>query len=118
MIFIGSKAPVSFFAYPNKKSYLLPDETKTVNLCSPEQDGFLALQALSDECGILAINKNLIQNGIIEIPTTGKLDRISIGPLISGLMPENAIVSDEAATSSLFVTPHTHLWPSLMIGFH
>ena len=120
-IFIGSNPPVSFFAYPNKKSYLLPDETTILNLCSPEQDGFLALQALSDECGNSTINKNLIQNGIIEIPKTGKLDPISIGPLISGLMPENAIVSDEAATSSLFVTPHTlmakpHDWLALTGG--
>jgi len=120
-VFIGSNPPVSFFAYPNKNSYLLPDETSILNICAPEQNGLSALQALSDECGHTSINKNLIQNGIIEVPTSGKLDTSSIGPLISGLMPENAIVSDEAATSSLFVTPHTlmakpHDWLSLTGG--
>ena len=120
-VFIGTSVPVSFFAYPDKKSYLLPNETKIINLCSPQQDGYDALNALSDECSSLSINENLIHSSIIDIPSVGTLDTQSFGPLLAGLMPEDAIVSDESATSSLFVTSHTfnakpHDWLALTGG--
>ena len=121
VVFIGTSVPVSFFAYPDKKSYLLPTETKIINLCSPNQDGYDALNALSAESGSSSINQDLIQSSIIDIPTSGILDTSSFGPLLAGLMPEDAIVSDESATSSLFVTSHTlsakpHDWLALTGG--
>ena len=107
VVFLGTNAPVSFFAYPGKKSYLLSEETEILELCTPGQDGLSALQALSDESDASSINKELIQEKITEYPTKGKLDSLSIGPLIGALIPEESIISDEAATSSLLVTPHT-----------
>ena len=121
MVFIGTNAPVSFFAYPGKKSYLAPDEANIIDLCSPNQDGLSALKALSDEAGSSQINSELIQSGVIDIPTSGKLDQSTLGPLLASLMPEDAIVSDESATSGMLVTPHTwkakpHDWLALTGG--
>jgi acetolactate synthase-1/2/3 large subunit len=121
MVFVGTNAPVSFFAYPGKKSYLAPKEANIIDLCSPDQDGLAALKALSDEAGTSQINNDLIQSGVIDIPTSGKIDQSSLGPLLASLMPEDAIVSDESATSGMLVTPHTwkakpHDWLALTGG--
>ena len=58
---------------------------------------------------------------IIDFPTSGNLDVASFGPLLASLMPEDAIVCDESATSGIFVTPHTlgakpHDWLALTGG--
>ena len=121
IVFIGSRPPVSFFAYPDKKSYLTPPETKIVNLCSAEQDGLYALNSLADEAGANKINKNLLQTPISDVPESGNLDASNLGLLIANLMPENSIVSDEAATSSFLVTPQAlkakpHDWLCLTGG--
>ena len=41
IVFIGTKPPVSFFAYPGKKSYLSPDGAQLIELSSPYEDGKL-----------------------------------------------------------------------------
>ena len=48
IVFIGTKPPVSFFAYPGKKSYLSPEKANLIELCSPFQDGKYALNALCE----------------------------------------------------------------------
>ena len=106
IVFIGTKPPVSFFAYPGKKSYLSPEEAQLIELSSPLQDGKYALNALSDLFGGTRIDKQLIPNETIDMPTSGTLGPDNIGPIFAGLLPEETIVCDEAATSGFFVTPH------------
>lgn len=121
IVFIGSRPPVSFFAYPGKESYLTPKESKIVILSSPEQNGLVALNCLVDETDAQKIDKQFLQSKINNIPKSGKLDASNLGLLISNLMPEDSIVSDEAATSSFLVTPHAlkakpHDWLCLTGG--
>lgn len=106
IIFIGTRPPVSFFAYPGKKSFLSPDECKLIELASPFQDGKYALHALSDMLKGNSIDKHLIPNNDAQAPTTGELDPTTLGPLFASLLPEDVVVCDEAATSGFFVTPH------------
>ena len=106
IVFIGTKPPVSFFAYPGKKSYLSPEEANLIELCSPFQDGKYALKALNEMFKGSKIDPQLIPNETIEMPSTGTLSPENIGPLFAGLLPEETIVCDEAATSGFFVTPH------------
>ena len=106
IVFIGTRPPVSFFAYPGKKSYLSPEEAQLIELSSPLQDGKYALNALSDLFGGTRIDKQLIPNETIDMPTSGTLGPNNIGPIFAGLLPEETIVCDEAATSGFFVTPH------------
>ena len=106
IVFIGTRPPVSFFAYPGKKSYLSPEEAQLIELSSPLQDGKYALNALSDLLGGTRIDKQLIPNETIDMPISGTLGPDNIGPIFAGLLPEETIVCDEAATSGFFVTPH------------
>jgi acetolactate synthase-1/2/3 large subunit len=106
IVFIGTRPPVSFFAYPGKKSFLSPEECKLIELASPFQDGKYALHALSDMLKGNYIDQHLIPNNDAQAPTTGALDPTTLGPLFTSLLPEDAVVCDEAATSGFFVTPH------------
>jgi acetolactate synthase-1/2/3 large subunit len=121
IVFIGSKPPVSFFAYPDKRSYLSPENSKLVQLATFEQDGKKALQALCEMLEAREISKELLPSTTVEAPLTGELDPSHVGSLIGELLPEEAIVSDEAATSGFAVYPNTwnskpHDWLSLTGG--
>ncbi len=51
LVLVDAKAPVSFFAYPDKKSYLVPDRCTVHTLSSPEQDAAGSLQKLARALG-------------------------------------------------------------------
>ena len=51
VILIGAKAPVAFFAYPEKPSVLTPADCEIFCLARPGQDLEAALAALADELG-------------------------------------------------------------------
>ena len=106
IVFIGTKPPVSFFAYPGKKSYLSPENAELIELATPYQDGKSALYQLSEMLKTDKIDKSLIPDGIIDVPTNGDLNASNLGPLFASLLPEDTVVCDEAATSGFFVTPH------------
>ena len=48
ILLIEAKAPVSFFAYPGRKSTLLPDDCRITALARPGDDGLATLAALAD----------------------------------------------------------------------
>ena len=106
IVFIGTKPPVSFFAYPGKKSYLSPENAELIELATPYQDGKSALYQLSEMLKTDKIDKSLIPDGIIDAPSNGELNASNLGPLFASLLPEDVVVCDEAATSGFFVTPH------------
>ena len=106
IVFIGTKPPVSFFAYPGKKSYLSPEEAKIIELCSPFQDGKYALNALNDLFKGSKIDDKFFPLEDFNMPDSGDLGPENIGPIFANLLPEETIVCDEAATSGFFVTPH------------
>src|SRR3954470_16334764 len=51
LILVDAKAPVSFFAYPGKKSYLVPDGCEVHELTAPSDDVVASLAALVDALG-------------------------------------------------------------------
>src|SRR5439155_11662546 len=51
LVLVDAKAPVSFFAYPGKKSYLVPDRCEVHELAGPSQDALGGLEALADAVG-------------------------------------------------------------------
>ncbi len=99
ILFCGTEPPVSFFAYPGKPSFLSPPEARLVRLASLREDALEALTALADALGAPA------EPAMVQQPTSfpaapGALDPAGIGAVLAELLPENAIVSDEGATSS------------------
>lgn len=100
LVVIDSAEPVSFFAYPGKKSYLVPKKCKVHSLVSIEQDAVGSLQALVKAVGACDTPPKLQQADRPSLPS-GKLNASKVCQAVGALMPENAIVSDEAQTSGL-----------------
>jgi acetolactate synthase-1/2/3 large subunit len=100
LVIVDAKAPVSFFAYPGKKSVLAPDACTLHNLVEPSQDAMGSLQRLVSAIGAGETEPKLQQAERPKLPS-GKLTASKVCQAIGALMPENAIISDEAQTSGL-----------------
>jgi acetolactate synthase-1/2/3 large subunit len=120
LVLVDAKAPVSFFAYPEKPSYLVPDGCEVHVLASGTEDAVDALERLADVVGTGA-------NGAIHQPAarpdrpTGDLTGETVAAAIGALMPEHVIVSDEANTQGLWAGAATagappHDWLTLTGG--
>lgn len=120
IIFCGTEPPVSFFAYPGKPSWLSPEGAQLVRLASASEDALSALTRLADTLNAPAEPALVQQPGVVP-EVEGKLDPSKVAAVIAKLMPENAIVSDEAATAGLMIFPMTasapkHDWMMLTGG--
>ncbi len=106
LILIDTKAPVSFFAYPGKKSYLVPEGCQLHTLASFTQDVLGSLEKLSTAVGAGAAAP------VLQLPKrpgrpSGKFTADKVCKAIGQLMPENSIIVDEAVTSGLMLTMYT-----------
>jgi acetolactate synthase-1/2/3 large subunit len=100
IICVGAKAPVAFFAYPDKPSTLSPKDCSIHVLTYPHEDSAAALHALAER---LQVNNNqpLIQAPQLPpMPGACALDSTVIAHIVANLIPENAIVVDEGITAS------------------
>ncbi len=100
MIVLGTKAPVSFFAYPNVSSYLVPDGCAVTQLARPEQDVDAAIEGLLSGLGIDPNAAAPVAERVVPDAPEGQLDAVKCWQSIARPMPDNAILSEEAATSS------------------
>jgi acetolactate synthase-1/2/3 large subunit len=106
LIIIDTKEPVSFFAYPGKESYLVPDKCKVHHLVSADQDALASLQAIVETVDAGDIKPSLQPADRPELPI-GKLNAAKVCQAVGALMPENVIISDEAQTSGLKLPTYT-----------
>ena len=102
LILVDAKAPVSFFAYPGKPSYLVPDSCTVHTLTTPEQDAVASLAKLA---AALGASQAQAQLQIAQRPgrPRGKLTAPKVCKAVGHLLPENAILIDEAITSGLML---------------
>ncbi|MFM9862901.1 MAG: acetolactate synthase large subunit [Micropepsaceae bacterium] len=119
-VMVGTKAPVAFFAYPNKPSTFLSLECKTYQPWDSDHDVIDVLTALAEEVGA-KIAPAPAPGALPEVPTSGKLNVESVGNAFAALLPEGAIVSDEAVTSGTWAqiasqNAAPHDWLALMGG--
>jgi acetolactate synthase-1/2/3 large subunit len=120
LVLVDAKAPVSFFAYPDKASDLVPDGCQVHVLAEGADDAVGALEALADAVGA-APDAMLTQPASRPDRPTGALTAETIAAAIGALLPEGAIVADEGNTSGLFVSGMTagaprHDWLCLTGG--
>jgi len=120
MIVCGCEPPVSFFAYPDKPSWLSPEGARLVRLAGNDLDAEDALHRLAERLGA-PIEPALRQPGAPVVHAEGKLDPFKIAAELSAALPAHAIVSDEAATTGLALFPATagaapHDWLTLTGG--
>jgi acetolactate synthase-1/2/3 large subunit len=120
LILVDAKAPVSFFAYPGRKSYLVPNGCAVHELAGGAADVLGSLQALSDavEAG-QADTKH--QAADRPARPSGQLDAEKACQAMGAMLPEGAIVSDEAQTSGVTLAASTvgappHDWLTLTGG--
>jgi acetolactate synthase-1/2/3 large subunit len=118
LILVDAKAPVSFFAYPGKPSNLVPDSCQLHALAGPAEDVTAALQGLAAEVGAGPVVT--AASGRPE-PPHGALTVQALGAAIGAVLPEGAIVCDEANTSGVSVAGATsgcppHDWLTLTGG--
>ncbi|HEX2132623.1 MAG TPA: acetolactate synthase large subunit [Actinophytocola sp.] len=101
LVLVGAKAPVSFFAYPGKASELVPDGCQTHVLSVLGEDSTGALEHLADEvaAGVEPVRQEATRPALPSGPLTPQ----NWTEVIGALLPEAAIVSDEANTSGLMI---------------
>lgn len=102
LILVDAKAPVSFFAYPGKKSWLLPDNCTVHTLAAPSQDAAASLEKLAAALGADQATP-LLQAPARPSRPRGKLTAAKVCKAVGHLMPDNAIVVDEGITSTLML---------------
>jgi acetolactate synthase-1/2/3 large subunit len=119
LVVVDGKAPVSFFAYPGKASYLVPDGCEVSTLAADDEDAEAALEALADMLDAPDVSPS--PAGPRPDRPAGALTVDTVAAAIGALLPEGAIVSDEAQTSGLSnpgatVSAPRHSWLCLTGG--
>jgi acetolactate synthase I/II/III large subunit len=119
LILAGARAPVSFFAYPGQPSSLVPADCQVHPLAGAGDDVGGALAALADLLapGARPVPQQPWRPGLPEGDLTGE----SAAAVIGAVLPADAIVSDEANTSGLWLPAATagappHDWLTLTGG--
>jgi acetolactate synthase-1/2/3 large subunit len=120
LILVGAKSPVSFFAYPGKPSDLVPESCTVHAMATGANDLVGALENLAGALGAKADVEQLQAQARPGRPT-GALTADGVAQAVGALLPEGAIVVDEANTSGLTIPGHTagsapHDWLCLTGG--
>ena len=119
LVLVGATEPVAFFGYPDMDGRLVPEGCTVHVLTTPEEEGVAALAQLAELVapGATAEVAELRRPAV----PTGKLDIRAFAEVVGALLPERAIVVDEALTSGYFLPLATvgapaHDWLTLTGG--
>ncbi|MFJ9116661.1 acetolactate synthase large subunit [Streptomyces sp. NPDC102394] len=119
LVLAGARAPVSFFAHPGLPGALAPDDCRIHTLATAADDAAGALGRLADTvaAGIVPV----VQAAERPEAPSGALTAESAAAAVGALLPEGAIVVDEANTSGLWLPGATagaprHDWLTLTGG--
>jgi acetolactate synthase-1/2/3 large subunit len=107
LILVDAKAPVSFFAYPGKKSYLVPDTCAVHTLSTPEQDAVGSLQKLAARWvpSKAPLHWPPRSAPAARAATSSRAQKVC--KAVGHLLPANAIIVDESITSGLMLPKFT-----------
>ncbi|MGY1594644.1 acetolactate synthase large subunit [Geodermatophilus sp. SYSU D00708] len=119
LVLAGAPTPVHFFGYPGVPGTPVPHDCAVHVLSAPGEDGATALQALAELVAPEA-QPVLLEAARPEIPA-GELTPRSMAAVVGALLPEGAVVVDEALTSGVGLAELTsgaprHDWLSLTGG--
>ncbi|MBM3718516.1 MAG: acetolactate synthase large subunit [Actinobacteria bacterium] len=98
LVIVGTKPPVTFFAYPGKPSWGAAEHTEIIHLALAHQDTVGALEALAETLGV-ASAAPVVADLRIDDTVGDKFDGWAIGRAIARHLPEGAIIADEGGTS-------------------
>lgn len=115
LILVGTRPPVSFFAYPGKSSWCTPAECSISYLAHPHEDAVEALQAVADALKAPAQAERRVPLVLAGLGS-GQLTAQSVAQAMAEYTPENAIFADESTTAGFALLstmatarPHTHI---------
>ncbi|GAB3301267.1 acetolactate synthase large subunit [Geodermatophilus aquaeductus] len=119
VVLAGALSPVHFFAYPGVPGTPVPEDCTVHVLSEPGEDGVAALRALGEMAAPGATPQPL-EASRPELPS-GRLTPRGVSAVVGALLPERAIVVDEAITSGVGIVELTsgaprHDWLSLTGG--
>ncbi|MFW0794930.1 acetolactate synthase large subunit [Gordonia sp. CPCC 205515] len=100
LILAGAKSPVSFFAYPDKASDLVPEGCAVQPFAGPGDDVVDALERLAET--VAADTQPRLAD--LDVPTdvpSEPLDVNNFAGAIAATLPEHAIIVDESNTSGI-----------------
>jgi acetolactate synthase-1/2/3 large subunit len=120
LVLAGARAPVAFFGYPGKPSEMWPAGCEVAELARVDEDIVGALEALADRLGApaeAALPKATVQPGLAR----GPFKPDAFAATFAALLPENAIVAEDAVTSGRALFPPTwaaapHHWMQVTGG--
>ncbi len=120
LVLVDAKAPASFFAYPDKPSSLVPDDCEVHVLAAGSDDAEAALERLVDAVGASGTDP-VLQPAGRPVRPSGPITGSTIADALGALLPEGAIVADEAQTGGLWAAGATagaprHDWLTLTGG--
>jgi len=120
IVLVGADPPVTFFAYPGKPSWVTPEGCELLTLAQAREDAVGALEALADTLGARAEGPK-VQRVIPDLPADTGLNAFNLGAIMSRLMPDDAILSDDSITCGRplhqsFKNGPTHDWLVLTGG--
>ena len=106
LVLAGAKAPIGFFAYPGKPSMLWPKDCEVHRLAGAEEDVVGALEDLAD--ALSAARDTPIREDVAKPELHGgPFKPETFGLTLAALLPENAIVAEDAVTSGRALFPLT-----------
>ena len=119
LVLVGAPAPVHFFGYPGVPGTPVPEDCRVHVLSAPGEDGVAGLEALADLLGD-GVEVPLLEASRPELPT-GELTARTLSAVVAALLPEDAVLVDEAITSGVGLAELTsgaprHDWLSLTGG--
>lgn len=106
IVLCSTEAPSSFFAYPGKPSYLVPEGAELCRLTTHAEDALAALTGLAEALGAPATPALVQQPQLVPVED-GPVTMKSLAAVVAELIPEDAIISDEGATAGALVFPLT-----------
>ena len=121
VVLAGAKSPVSFFAYPNKPSVLVPEGCVSNRLAGVEDDIEGALEALAIELGAQHTPPAFVAPATRPQLPGGPVTQEGLAAVLGALLPEHAIVVDESVSTGRGLFPLTagappHDWLNNMGG--
>ena len=119
LVLAGAASPVSFFAYPNLPSRLVPDGCEVVTLAGLDVDVVAALESLADTLDAAEVAP--APDAPRPDRPTGPLTAATLCAAVGALLPEGCVVVDESNTSGVGLFGATagapaHEWLTLTGG--
>lgn len=118
LVLVGAQAPVSFFAYRNLPSDLVPDGCRVVRLCHRHEDGAAALAAVAEALG--ATDAPAGGEALRPSLPDGPLSTRHVAQILAALAPDGCIVASDSGGGGAAVAPMQravrHSWLHLTGG--